>query len=140
MSDLTDFLLARIAEDEAKALKAARGWARTWRAQASQEHPEDPDLAQLRSIDGAPVTDALRTAVASFMVDHDPARVLAECEAKRQIVMLAHEATGYDMTVDMERETGAREDDDVLYVGERILRSLALPYARHADYDKSWRS
>ncbi|MBU5421581.1 hypothetical protein KQI48_02775 [Cellulomonas hominis] len=69
----------------------------------------------------------------------DPARLLAECVAKRQIVALAHEATGLDQTVDMERETGARSDSGVQYVGDRILRALALVYDGHPDFDPAWR-
>ncbi|MBU5423788.1 hypothetical protein KQI48_14040 [Cellulomonas hominis] len=69
----------------------------------------------------------------------DPVRLRAECAAKRQIVTLAHEATGLDQTVDMERETGARSDSGVQYVGDRILRALALVYDGHPDFDPAWR-
>lgn len=49
---------------------------------------------------------------------HDPARVLAECEAKRRI-----------MTMDFERYG---EQVELLYM-------LALPYAGHPDYEEAWR-
>ena len=57
---LTEFLLARIAEDEAEARKAGPMWRNEWSA-------EDVD-------------------VTLHIERHDPARVLAECEAKRRIV------------------------------------------------------
>ncbi len=68
-----------------------------------------------------------------------PARVLVECEAKRRIVALAYEATGYDMTVDLERTSSARAESEIAFVGDRILEALALPYADHPDYDEAWR-
>jgi hypothetical protein len=39
----------------------------------------------------------------------------------------------------MERETGARSDSGVQYVGDRILRALALVYDGHPDFDPAWR-
>ncbi|MBD5786056.1 hypothetical protein IF650_07675 [Cellulosimicrobium terreum] len=91
---LTEFLLARIAEDE----------------------------AAVGSLDAAPEPWSRE-------------RLLAECTARRRIVALAYEATGYDMTVDLERESDERRDSGVAYVGDRILRALAVPYASHPDYD-----
>ncbi len=108
---LPEFLHARIDEDERLARAAAR-------------RPTAPD--------GEPVDEL----AAAF----GPARVLAECEAKRRTVELAYEATGYDMTVDLERASGARADSEVAFVGDRILTALALPYAHHPDFDDGWRS
>jgi len=103
--DLSDFLLARIAEDEA----AARA--------------------------------ALATPLDSFPPagSWDPVRVLAECDARRQLIDLAYEATGLDQTVDLERRVNARSDSGVRYLGDRILGALALPYAGHPDYQQEWR-
>ncbi|MBD8079688.1 hypothetical protein IF651_11535 [Cellulosimicrobium arenosum] len=95
---LTQFLLARIADDEAAA--------------------------------DSPVGSA-----GTFW---SPARVRAECAAKRRIVTLAYEATGYDMTVDLERESDSRTESGVEFVGDRILRALATPYADHPDYEPRW--
>ena len=69
----------------------------------------------------------------------DPARVLAECRAKRRVVVLADEATGLDETVDMEREAGSRGESGIHYVGDRILRAMAGVYDGHRDFDPSWR-
>jgi hypothetical protein len=81
---LTDFLLARIAEDEA----CADG---------------------LEWDDGNPV--------------HQTARVLAECEAKRQIVEACAEVLAYDAEA----------------LPQDVLRFLALPYADHPDYREEWK-
>lgn len=56
-----------------------------------------------------------------------PARVLAECEAKRHIINLHAEAVAESM----------RSGSTWAY-GE-VLRRLALPYADHPDYREEWR-
>jgi len=101
---ITDFLLARIAEDEVAAAAA--------------------------DVEGTPADRAAPL---------HPRRVLAECAAKRVILTLADEATGLDETVDMERVSGARGDSGIHYVGDRILRAMALVYAAHPDYNPGWR-
>ncbi|MFC8599452.1 MULTISPECIES: DUF6221 family protein [unclassified Isoptericola] len=72
-------------------------------------------------------------------VGYDADRLLAECDAKRRIVELAYEATGLDMTVDLDRAVTARADSGVEFVGERILRALALPYVHHPEFRPEWR-
>lgn len=58
----------------------------------------------------------------------DPARVLAEVEAKRRIVdRCEYEMSGY-------AGTGAQVATPHL-----VLRLLALPYAAHPEYDPAWR-
>ena len=108
---LPQFLHARIDEDEL----AARAL-----ANATRVRPADEPSA-------------------GFAARFDPARVLAECDAKRRIIDLAYEATGYDMTVDLERSSSARADSALAFVGDRILKALALPYADHPDFDEAWR-
>jgi len=66
-----------------------------------------------------------------------PARVLADVEAKRRLVEHADTVSGMDQQI--EGEWGTRgsvpwnEDE-----GVRILRLLALPYASHPDYRQEW--
>lgn len=61
----------------------------------------------------------------------DPARVLAEVDAKRRIVEL------------WERENGERhlhaEGEARAWLMDEVLQALALPYAEHPDYDPAWR-
>ncbi|GED10359.1 DUF6221 family protein [Cellulosimicrobium cellulans] len=99
---LTEFLLARIDEDEAACVTL-----------------ED---------DSGPWTPWSRS------------RLLTDCAVKRRIIALAYEATGYDMTADLERDTNERAESGVAFVGDRILRALATAYAAHPDFDPTWRT
>jgi hypothetical protein len=117
MTTLTDFLLARIAEDEAAAREAIRMRDRI----DFIRQPEVPDLA-FEAWDDAPVP----------FVAVGPERVLAECEAKRRIVGMCI-------------PSGDDEDGVPFYVGGygeayvEALGFLALPYADHPDYREDWR-
>ncbi len=59
-----------------------------------------------------------------------PARVLAECEAKRRIVELLAE----DWRISREKLPPGLADHEPL-----LLRLLALPYTDHPDYREEWR-
>jgi len=97
---LTDFLLARIAEDETRArdLGADAMMGARWK-----HHPKD-------------AYDDLQRMGLNYS-----RRVLAECEAKRQIV---------------ETATGQHTSSDE---GYEMMRIIATVYAEHDDYDESWR-
>lgn len=104
-ADLTEFILNRIAEDEAVARAALRYPSSEWRADEygevyesdhfdaadrCSEHPpgvpnmcDDERIAAGFADDDAPELEAARGA---HIVRHDPARVLAECAALRRIV------------------------------------------------------
>lgn len=105
---LTEFLLARIAEDEAAAMDSLERGFGDWEWLA--------DLG---------VNYEART----HMVRHHPARVLAECEAKRRIVDAAR----------ADYEDSLQSGDDTTSLAEEVLRVLALPYSDHPDYDEAWR-
>lgn len=143
---ITDFLLARIAEDEQVAAAASPS---PWQfggidsvggggiydqsrviANVAYEQPSSHDGTIVRHL-LAPEADANGAHIVRF----DPARALAECKAKRAIVELAGEATGLDMAVDNDRLVGVR---DWPYVGDLILAHLAAVYASHPDYDPAW--
>lgn len=121
---LSAWLLERIAEDEAEAKKAARlkiagpliGW-----------HPDSYFLV---------CNDALAPAERTHIARHDPARVLAECEAKRRIVGFAEETLateGHGFPAD---DSGYEEAHSM---ANATLRALALPYADRPDYQETWR-
>lgn len=95
---LADFLLARIAEDESYARNEAI----------------------LR--DGDPYYD---DEAGDYERRFVPARVLAECDAKRRIVEWAKEN---DHGFERPRP-----------VGDVVLELLALPYADHSDYQQEWK-
>lgn len=101
---LIEFLRARLDEDEAAAREADTGG--RWR----------PGNA-----DGPLWVNANMR----HMARHDPARVLAEVEAKR--FLLEWGIAGIDR--------GGLSP----VMGHNILAGLALPYADHPDYDPSWK-
>lgn len=120
---LTDFLLARLAEDERVAQQASTEPPRFFPDHHTREH------------------------VARW----DPARVLADCDAKRQIVELhcpvVTTALGRDPIVTDECSVCVDEVDEgggyFAVTMKRLpcptLRTLALPYADHPDHREEWR-
>lgn len=127
---LTDFLLARIAEDESSARAATQGpwtsqgggyvmpptpWTRGSWERSAVVRPGGYSLSQ-------------SNADAAHIVRHDPARVMAECEAKREIVEIHSGRDGV---------CTYRDEYDPNGCG--TLRALALPYAEHPDYCEEWR-
>lgn len=110
---LVEFLLARIAEDEAVAVATRGNWnALPWKA-------SDRGIA-------GPVDGPFGHAAVVI----DPARVLAECEAKRRIVELHPSVIDDGQTVCSEEQAEWPCP---------TLRLLALPYADHPDYRDEWR-
>lgn len=134
MTDLSEFLLARIAEDE----EAARQ-IKVFSDQAVVAHLSDAGT-------GASLGD---------LVVFDPARVLAECNAKRRLVAEHPEITVWHESENPNGDridepewlcgrcvnTGARQpwtDVDLLEYPCPTLRLLALPYREHPDYRSEW--
>lgn len=149
MSDLADFILQRIAEDEAAARDCAKAYPGEWElydrghyAKVQAGGPTFRIVAEFEDQDGAQVLglawlgDAL-----SHIQRNNPARVLAECEAKRGVLRLLGVAE------DEFRRThlGAADYADVARSGitrDALLRAaqyLALPYAAHPDFREAWR-
>ncbi len=109
---LTEFLLDRIAEDEAVARAAATdGYgAIDW---AGESGPTDVHIAR-----------------------HDPARVLADCEAKRRLIAIHWDFQwSAEPDPDEDRTFGCYECHGPCL----ILGALAMPYADHPDYRDEWR-
>ena len=138
---IAEFLLARITEDE-EAAQAAAEAARTapsndlsdrWEAMVVHSDSGKP----FGVIAGAPVQATRPTAFAhtvEHIARHDPARVLADCEAKRRIV----EELALPYIAERRRLMNGQpswEDEH-----PDLLRLLALPYADHPDYREEWRS
>ncbi len=96
MAELADFLLARLDEDEAM-------------AQATRTDPWDEIAFHDQAADDIP-----------HIARHGPARVLAECEAKRVAV-----------------DWYLNDDDTVM---GPTVRALAAVYADHPDFQEAWRS
>lgn len=126
--ELTDFLLARIAEDERRARAAA------------DRIPLIYDDAVLRD-------KGIGIAQAVFIAHWPPARVLAECKAKRRIVeAYRDERTRRDIYWDVD-EADLNDDDRLRRQSttartrglEIAVEALALPYAERADYREEWK-
>lgn len=113
---ITEFLLARIAEDEAVARVVLD----------SNGRPDGKGLWSVQiGVNGGDVQFA--------HVGVDPARVLAECAAKRAIVAEWREVT-YEESWELDRiEAG--------YLGgiDHAVRTLAAVYAEHPQFRAEWR-
>jgi len=131
VSDLGEFLLARIAEDHEIASKATGGsW--TWEGQELRSmavYPRDGNRLVLKAVRPSPFEFQL----AEWNRDHisrwDGTRVLGELAAKRSVVQQAMGWLGTDDSW----------GQDVTILAEQILRTMALPYREHPDYRPDWR-
>lgn len=124
MTTLTDFLLARIAEDEEVARRAGDSGPVT--------HGRRSELTQVWDRDYGEIEGA---------VEYDSLRVLAECEAKRRIVEFHRPSTDHGdayapYCVGCWEEGGM---DGAPNHPCRTVRWIALPYADHPDYREEWK-
>lgn len=156
MTDLTDFLRERLAEDQAAAeatLIDVTG-SGDWRA---DEHPValTVDLYRVRDVNARPVVEGVKSlyddegpaeplyvdgeAVAAHIARHDPARVLREVAAKRAIMerhcpSQAGGCAGCGVYL-------GRDDQwhpNVQFEDCEELLGLAAIYADHSEYDPQW--
>lgn len=116
--DLTEFLLARIAEDEGPARAAAESKGAEWEIRLLMDG--HGLVGSPRGAEGMPVR--MWPEVAYHVARWDPAHVLAECEAKRRIITAA-----------------SWDDEPWRRTRDYLLELLALPYADHPDFDEAWR-
>lgn len=135
MDDLIAFVHARLDEDEQVARDASPG---PWRPNA--EHDEVLAVDDITVADGFALSGhQLRTTV-DHIARWDPARVLAEVEAKRRILAeVVDDANGLDISVDLDRRVGTRDETAEPYLGDQLAKLLALPYVGHPDYREEWR-
>lgn len=183
--DLTEFLLARIAEDEAAARAAIDpdrpGTHWHWVMDANdtpvrhghlQRAQDDGESVSLRTVEEYPTRSGVGP-LPHFVVqsgdvhgiggEHiarwDPARVLAECDAKRRIIELhaswpvlvetPPELTQSDSPTEMtfrltQQIAWTTQDEYRKRFGNEpptapMIRTLALPYADHPDYRQEWK-
>jgi hypothetical protein len=136
--DLVVFLRARLDIDEQVAREATVG---PWRNAPTSSHYEDaagPAEGVYAVVSGTGLTYIARTGIrgdrqgmvnAEHIALHDPARVLAEIDAKRRIIAEYEKearlmASGYESAY-------TAGGQDARYT---VLRFLALPYRDHPDY------
>jgi hypothetical protein len=150
VTTLTEFLEARLAEDEATAratlidVKGSGYW-------HADERPValTVDLYRVRDDNARPVVEAVKSlygdegpaeplyvdgeAVAAHVARHDPARVLREVAAKRDLL---------DRHASSERSAeGPLANDSEVYYAEALeeaVRILATTYSDHQDFREEW--
>jgi len=139
-ADLIAFLRARLDEDGRTALGAAAGGHASWRGYGAGDvgawtiyddqwtvasvavYDHDQALSGQPGAVGPRYRSAAADDTATHIARHDPARVLAEVDAKRR-------------QLDAFDEYGTHDTWDLI---DTALRLLALPYATHPDYQKTW--
>lgn len=147
--NITEFLLARIDEDEQIARSAAESIppdylsyrdsvGATWE-DADGLVKGGPDrngyAVHLWDCEGSD-TLCMAPAASTHVARHDPARVLAECAAKREMIEHAADATEFDQYIRHERPSV--DDWPDLFLGDFMLRTLASVYKDHPDYQQEW--
>jgi hypothetical protein len=105
---VTEFVLARIAEDEARATRASSAVA-SWPMVANE-------AARLSADAGWHV------------LDHNPARVLAQCAAMRKIVEMFQTA----------RPAMGEWESDYASAAYDAVRALASIWSDHPQFDPAW--
>lgn len=151
MDDLVKFLRARLDDDEAAARAASEpeSWMELNREPRPNWHVQywaDPDVAAAiadpessaypvaTTPEGMDEADA--AARIQHIVRHDPARVLREVEAKRQLILWYEKPEESTALPDYFNRFNTSVQQSVLV---QVLRHLALPYADHPDYREEWR-
>lgn len=140
--DITEFLAARLDEDEAAALAAAdSSRSKHWRTGDNGiyglddvSHNPGPFLE-----DGS---GHILEAVGAHIARWDPAHTLTEIELKRRLVTAFAGADRLSRLVGEVGEVGDNPKADRSISREvvhLILRALAAIYADHPDYDPQWR-
>ncbi len=129
---ITEFILARITEDEQAAWAASNSpWV------AVTVYPDRSHVVNGSDIDDGVIVGTPRKddADVEHIARHDPRRVRAECEAIRRIVEL-HPNNGGSCDTCTDRDYVGLVDD---WPCETIA-ALASVYADHPDFDPEWRT
>lgn len=122
---LVEFLLARITEDEAVATESFYDGQRWY-----SEEEAVSDFGRYEADDDR-VIDADRKSDARHIARWEPARVLAECAAKRAIIEIHRFDEGGSDPCDA-------HDPDFRSVDCDTLLLLAAPYASHEHFEPVW--
>ncbi|WP_404974871.1 DUF6221 family protein [[Kitasatospora] papulosa] len=125
---LVEFLRARLDEDEADAAAASPG---PWHVNAEQDEVLAAD--GITVADGFALSNQQLRATACHIARHDPARILAEVNARREIVKEYAHYQDTDGLVDA-------HDYDSGWANALglVVRGIAQSYTGHLDYDPAW--
>jgi hypothetical protein len=134
--DLAAWLLERIGEDERRA-RGLRG--PTWSIAASPPRAWGDDEVDTELLAGgkpiARFNDEYGGYLNALHVEHwDPARALAECEAKRSIIWARHGALAIAEVSPLDPRA-----QGVMAAFDLALRRMALVYANRSGYREEWR-
>lgn len=146
--NVADFLLARLAEDEAMARAATwppdggydSGLAPEWLLDDAGDL-RDANLVAITADDGGGAGGLMFSVAGNHIARHDPARVLRQVEAMRRVVE-EHRPTRRQVIDGDGMETVESYflcDSDMDMWPCDTLRALAAIWSDHADYDPDWR-
>lgn len=148
MTDIVEFLTARLDEDEA--IATAAKW-KHW-VPGSGLHPASVETAEPQAGwhgERATVANLMATVGkvqrerqhAVHIARHDPARVLREAAAKRKLLEWCAKAVGSDWSAYNEDRPLPEQIQNLATNAaiDMALRVMAAPYADHSDYDPDWR-
>lgn len=146
MRDLADFLRARLDEDEQAAQLMNQHYPapwevadRGWMAHVTADAPGFRVVTQLEQGNGAPegTDDLWLGEVIGHVARHDPARVLAEIEAKRGILAMYDSLTEtiHPPTSGISLQAARTQQLAIM----KTLKLLAAPYSDHPEYQETWR-
>lgn len=131
MVEIRDFLAARLDEDEATAKAVEDNSAPfngQWYNDGGHALRTRNDWVLAYEHHGR----KFRPGLLDHLARHDPARVLREVAAKRQIMEFAEKVDALAETVFQEFSNYPEAD------GAALLKLLALTYADHPDYNPEW--
>lgn len=141
---IVEFLTARLRDDESYALEAAKEFGPDWIEIWSGQIDLSANLPERQPPDNRPWDAHVQTndsRVSRYMVRHDPARVLREVAAKRE-VLSSYVAALAKVESRGEMPDGVKPTDLIaaaeLGVLKIIVRDLASVYADHPDYEQAW--
>ncbi|MFH8405547.1 DUF6221 family protein [Streptomyces sp. NPDC018019] len=135
-ADLVEFIRARLDDDEQVARAASDG---PWAAWVG------PPLQRLGALmhpvrtagEGPSLQPTIETALwmdSRHIAEWDPARVLAEVEAKRGVL------DRYERALENRRaHPGDLASAGAVLALHGVVKTLTLPYAGHPDYQERWR-
>jgi uncharacterized protein DUF6221 len=153
MTDLVEFLTARLDEDEQVARAATKGpWSVNDESYAETIYSADGAAVVAGGRWGGEASVFESTDDAIHIARHDPARVLREVEAKRTLLNTYIELRDridtawreYSSALDGKRYSGPTASYTSgelakMHALEDVLKTLALPYADHPEFQEEWR-
>ena len=150
--DITEFLTARLNEEQQFAEAASRG---PWQACRNKDlplvHADVWGWTEHEQDYGEPLAMDVPRDTAVFIAHHDPARALDDVTVKRYLLNEYKLAADFD--VDAAAESALNADDEeaqLLQLAEvaakeagknvmlGVVKALASAYALHPDYDPAW--